>query len=260
MSECKWYIVKFMRDMRRREPRNVGIVVRQEGRWASRFFGEDPKTGQIDGRTLRSIGATADVYRSWAEYYRRKSTDLGWPDVDRLQRQRPHSFFVENGGVLLGAHDDLGLTLEQLFVELVGEPHHRETPADALRESVDEIFQRAHIVPTESPTVEARWEHGAELTEVSFDFGYTNGQLHLMDRLNAGAPNASMAARDFWARAQAARLGAGVQSFVVFYSSSSARDNRHLDEVLRPVENQAHAIDVDRPDAALEEISALLAH
>lgn len=261
MGDATWYVVKCVPDPRRREPRNVGVVLNASDRWASRFFAEDPETGNVDGRRLKGLGVDADVYKSWVDYYRRKSSSEGWEDVARLQRQRPHSFFTERGGYLLDDVTDLYGTLNQLFADIVGERQSRTDPTDALRAQVDAIFQRASITPVETPVVRASWGRRHEVfDDVEFDLGYTNGQLHLMDRINVSSPQASVTARDFWARAEAARRAGAADSFVAFYSSGSVSDPDHLDSVLRPLEDQAYVVDVDDPSQALSTIGNLMGH
>ena len=252
-----WFVIKFMSDLRRREPRNVGIALQTSEGLYLRFFGELPD-GRIDGRRLRVLGAPADVYRSWVEYLQRKAWAGEWADVLDVKGRRPRPFFVETGGRLLGEVDDPRRALDDLYDEYVSLDSGSDRVEDSLKRAVRELFQELSITPEQNVSVRARWDDAHALTEVPFHLRYVNGQPHLMQRVRLNSGNAESGAREIWARMVAARKAGSAHSFVAFYSSSECDDSERLDAVLAPLEAAAHTVNVDDGPEALKQLDALM--
>jgi hypothetical protein len=101
----EWVVAKYMPDLRRREPRNIGVVLRHGDQVLARVVGEKAD-GRIDGRILRGWGViSAENYRAWVAYWRHAL--LTTSDVrELLQPRADQDFVLERGGErLLGGED-----------------------------------------------------------------------------------------------------------------------------------------------------------
>lgn len=121
MATATWYLVRYTKDPLRREPRNVGIVVRtSDGQWLCRFLGRDHTSGKVDGRTLPlHLGIDVDIYRQWIEYFTSKMSDDAWNDALTLGKRRRYSYGVELGGHTHHTPADWAGYLNHLFTAMV---------------------------------------------------------------------------------------------------------------------------------------------
>ncbi|WP_435582316.1 hypothetical protein [Amycolatopsis thermoflava] len=265
MTAATWYLIRYMPDLLRREPRNVGIVLRVDSeRWLSRFAGEKPD-GSIDGRSVRPFGIRSDVYKTWVSYFRRKASDETWEDVERLRSTRVRNYFAEPGGEYVGSISSPEALLNELFSTLVDSQPAEVAAARALS-PVDEFFMRidrvlrhAEVIPQRNVEVSAKY--GNELDKVPFMYAYENGQKHLMDVVTThkNPREAARDARELRARVQGARDAGEATSFVAFYDRSLLPQN-DVEHILRPVEDLSHTIDVEREDEATQAVIDLMSH
>ncbi len=179
----EWLVVKYMHDLRRREPVNVGVILHTDGTSTFRFLGQR-SDGQIDGRRIKWAGSVR-TYKAWVEYWKR-TLATSEADVDALLKLVPSSnYLVEYGGErLLGTGDlDPSSFLDSLFGILVAQGPERTTlNVEQLSESVlnqvgiaDRVQRRAKF--------EVVSGSGA-LDSVYFDYRFDNGAVNLMQRLN----------------------------------------------------------------------------
>lgn len=255
MSTATWFLIQYMPDLRRQEPRNVGVVLEADGRWTWRFVAQRMAgEGTINGRQLpRDI--TAARMRSWVDYFIRKARDDAWDDVLRLAHGRPREMSAHLGGTIADVFDPTA-EVENLFLELVTDPSREVVgPAELLRNAVDRILSSAAVLPTADYEVPAVFDDIP--STVTFDLGYKNGQLHLMNRLLLGkqAPNH---ARELWARMRGAREAESAQSFFVFYNSQAAPSDDLLEQSVGILDEQAHTLDVKDEPSATETLKAVL--
>jgi hypothetical protein len=134
----QWLVARYVRDLRRMEPRNVGVVLIQHGRAYSKFLGENPD-GTIDGRKARRVAAL-DVYKEWVDHWKREVAEA--PNVERLtERQGADSYYLDRGGFAWFAGEDHEprAFLDRLFNELVAPPSVEDVP-DRAAISVGSVF------------------------------------------------------------------------------------------------------------------------
>jgi hypothetical protein len=259
-----WYLVKHVPDLRRREPRNVGLLLKTPEGWLTRFVGEGTN-GSIDGRKLPHSTINTEVYKTWVDYFRRKASDDGWSDVERMQRRKGSNYVAELGGHLIEEQASWDDVLNRLYADLVdtdqSRRESRETPLDHLLNGVEHVFGAAGIVAEREVRVDAQFDPGGVLTTVPFRFSFVNGQQHLMDVVHEHVKleQAAAEARELRARVDAARLAGVARSFVAFYASSIV-PAEEIDQILLPVEEVSHVVDVDRPDDAVDTMQELAAH
>lgn len=258
-----WYLVRYMPDLQRREPRNIGLVLRTaDGTWLSKFVGQRPD-GVIDSRSLRTYAIHAEVYKTWVTYFARKANDDSWCDVARRQAARSTNYVVEPGGEYLGTVTSWQSLLEELYAELVdrGVPARPrpEKVLDKLVARVDHVLDLADVAPQRAVIVEAKF--GDELDEVPFRYSYTNGQVHLMDLVTSKKNPAEAArdARELRARVQGARDAGSARSFVAFYDRMTLPESE-LEHILRPVEGLSRTVDVADETEATVTIRSLMTH
>lgn len=258
-SFAEWHLIQFTPDMRRREPRNIGVAATDGTAWHLRLFGVDEGTNGVDGRSLRKLQLTRDDYLRWVEYY---STLIGEGQIERIrqsQRRRPTEFRLVNGG-----ESELKESLVEFTGRLYGElvddaPTASESHARTLQLNVERVLTTAHVTASADVVIPGKWDSGA-VDEIPFNYSYTNGRLHLMDRLQlhqTSLEQSKMLARDFNARAHAVIEAGSAGSFVAFYSQSVV-DQLGTDSVLAPLWQVAHIVDVDDIHGAAEDLSGYI--
>lgn len=251
----KWHLIKYMADPRRREPRNVGLALETPNGWLLKFVGEE-KAGLINGQKIRSIHLQKDVYTSWVEYYRRKAVSNRWNDVEQLNVNKPGNFFTELAGEIFETDETATALLQRLYSELVEEPKQL-SPSERFHAKIRQVFELAQIEPQEHIRVPAKWTDSGEKVDVEFDFGYQNGQLHVMDAVSISRMTSVL---DFKARLDAVERAGRIRSFVAFCSYSQVEDAGRLEEVLRPLEKGARTIDVDNTQNAADTLVSIMGH
>lgn len=258
-----WYLVRHVPDLKRREPRNIGLLLNTPEGWFTRFMGEEP-SGAINGRKLPHSTINTEVYKTWVDYFRRKAAQDDWDAVERLQRSRRGNYYAELGGHV--AHADVAwpIMLERLYAELVDDEAARRKPArestlDYLTHGVDLVMDAAGLVPQREVQVLAKFETGT--TTVPFRYSFVNGQQHLMDVVHhhSKPDQAAADARELRARVDAAMRAGAATSFIAFYASSLLADDL-TEDILRPVEKVSNTIDIDDVDDATGKLRSLTTH
>lgn len=263
-----WYLVRHVPDLRRKEPRNVGVVLSSPDGWQSRFLGEND-AGEIETKQLRPYrDINLDVYRSWISYFKRKASDDRWRDVERLQSKRRSNYYAELGGQEFDTQEPIESLLDRLYLDLVVPPGTTADSgaptagtnriADRLREGARRIFRATGVTPLENTQVSGKF--GDRSIPINFGFRYDNGQPHLMDIAvhRQKIEHAAADARELSARMLAAREADVASSFLAFYSSTDFPADR-LEEIIVPLEEVAHCIDISGEKEA-EETFARITH
>ncbi len=173
----EWLLAKYMPDLRRREPRNVGVVVFADARAVMRFRGMRPD-GSVDGRAAPV--AAVEVYKGWIEYWQYLAGVTTDPD-EWCRHRSFENYWMERGGELLaGDIDEPGVLLEHLYRELV------EDVADVewrLADRVEAILQQAEL--TYDVSFRRPYRVIAEDTgeTYSYPYGYENGHRVIAERI-----------------------------------------------------------------------------
>lgn len=138
--EATWHLIQYTADMRRKEPRNVGVAVEVDGQWAVRMFAVDPLSRSVDGRALRKFGLSKEGYSAWVEYYTDMILAGRWERILRVQQRRASEFRLTVGGHMraTGSANDVAT---RLFADLVHRSEeHSEPRAHVLRSNVEQVF------------------------------------------------------------------------------------------------------------------------
>lgn len=245
---AEWFLIQYTADLRKHEPRNVGIALTAGDEWHLRFRGED-HNGKIHGHQIRGLGLSKDIYASWVDYFRRKARSNQWQTAMTLQSRKPSNFSVVSGGIILEQQGRWEFEASKLFTELVPQP---ERSANSTLDLAHAVFRTAGIDPAENVILPGRWEPDGAQVDIEFNFGL--GKQSLMP-LEAVSPTVGSIMR-FKAQIDAITRVATPKVIIAMMPLSRIDRDRH-DELLRPVERSAHVLDLDRSDAS-EELLAVI--
>jgi len=176
----KWFVAKYIPDMRRREPINVGVVVDLGGPRLYRFLGQR-HDGSIDGRRLRWAGSS-DNYRAWLNYW--VASLQSGEQLDRLcvAHHIDSNYYLEPAGERLAGPEVDGETLlDDLYSALVEESPDRDTLSIARLS--DDALSSAGIRELVRTDFRYRVETEGVEDDVAFDYRYDNGAINLMQRV-----------------------------------------------------------------------------
>ncbi len=201
MTTPRYVLAKYVPNLLRFEPRNIGVIVWSPDAILARFAGEKPGVpGEIDGRTIPSFITSPSAYRQWVRYWRAtiNKTEIprpGGPPVPRtspdfietLKTSGRGEFLVTDGGFLLDEIPvgNLSELADYLFTTLVEVPSIVVEVAD---QSLDEVCEsligetrlaedknlvRGYSLecPIKSPRSENLFEN------FKFSYGYKNGEI-----------------------------------------------------------------------------------
>jgi hypothetical protein len=147
-----YLIAKYVQDLSRNEPRNIGVIAYDGSRAVARFDGEDDAE-RVDLRRVRHRITGSRTYLAWVEYWRRALREPGILDrsikgappgdstvIDRLLEVPGGDFYLEPGGTILfdASRPELRETVDELFTRLVREDE-QPTPPDLRKKSRDAL-------------------------------------------------------------------------------------------------------------------------
>lgn len=251
--QAKWYLVKYMSDPFKAEPKNVGVVVRGEDASAARFAGE--QDGEFDGRRAKGVVASPDVLRSWIKYLRRHLERNTFDEALSVLNSRSlDNYFVEPRGVLLNLSEekDIPSAVDALYADLVS--YYREPVEASLDAKVDDILFRRLVVPAEHAierdVVYDVVVRGGGVRTIDFDYRYIDGETVLMDKLSLLGAEAIIEQRinDLMFRIEHA-YNAYSNNFLTMVDTSQAT-SRKTEDRIRVVEKYSDIVDVRDSAAA----------
>ena len=112
--KVEYWLARYVPDLLRNEPRNVGVLVRRGKEVAARFVGEDDDL-ELDQRKLGRF-PFPEVYTEWVRFWRRKL-----PSGDLSQAGGYH-YRLEFGGYVTDTEpDSVQVVADFLFARLVGD-------------------------------------------------------------------------------------------------------------------------------------------
>ncbi|QIK82652.1 hypothetical protein [Sanguibacter sp. HDW7] len=243
------FAIKHISDHLRREPRNVGVIVRDDSGIESRFLGER-QDGTIDGRRVQM---PRDIYRRWINYYRHQIGDRKDGDIARLKARRPLEFYPDLVATL---HErvDLASALEEMYPKIVSGAA-TTTGRTQLEIAVDRVFSQLGVMP--SREVEVAGLVGGETFVCEFEYAVQGAKPWLMDRitLHGGTKVARRNVNDFAFRARAVHESTSGAELAAFVDTSQLRV---AEEHLVVVEQYAAVIDLADGFAAADRVGELL--
>ena len=241
----QWLVAKYMEDLRRREPRNVGVVLFVEGQVHQRFVGQR-EDGSIDGRRAKFPSSLA-TYKAWVDYWLRTLDESGEDSLDRglLEQSTDQNYFLEIGGRTMADRSDADPTtlLDELYRQLVEEPPQPDE-TQPVGTIAKRLFAQLGIANDVKQNVEVKTTIRDKVDVVTFDYEYINGARHLMRNVRF-TPTWTQLHAAVWSF-EAAHKADSASQFVAFARPEEATDERQF-ELL---ERFAHVVDVDAESAA----------
>jgi hypothetical protein len=263
---ARWLVAKYIPDLRRREPMNVGVILVMPDGSAHGRFRAMRDDGGLDGRSARWARST-DNYRAHVDYWR-YIAEQGFADGAQLERAvmplGDESYFLDLGGERLsGAQEaiDPDAFLDRLYAELV----EGETP-DRTSLSVTELAEQTlgqlHLphdaVIQRDFRIESVMGDGAT-DAVIFDYRFDNGAVHLIrnvplsfaDQRSWDAVHATL-----WSFDQAATHDLHqAQNYIGFVKPREA--DSELSGQIDVLRSKATVIDVSEPELAAGELAEI---
>jgi hypothetical protein len=137
MDAPRFLVAKYVPDVFRNEPRNIGIILWAPEITLARFAGERiDSPGKVDDQDIPSFVASPEAYRQWVRYWRREVTKpvirpaTGGPGVprtspaclDALRQTGPGNFLLCDGGTFGDPIpiSEIPAVADRLFAECVG--------------------------------------------------------------------------------------------------------------------------------------------
>jgi len=156
MMPVRYLVAKYLPDLRRMEPRNIGVIVWSGGEVAARFLAErSEQSGEVDGRSVPGFITSLSAYKQWVHFWRNQLEKTairpleGGEAVPRsssdfltvLSSTSKGNFHLVESGMLLDAVDvgELPQVADYLFSSLVEESMTAEEPRDP---SLEDLCQR----------------------------------------------------------------------------------------------------------------------
>jgi hypothetical protein len=139
-------VAKYIRDPRRWEPINVGVVVVRDGEAQARFIGER-EPGAIDRRRLRYLVGDTEVFSEWVRYWRGALAEGAEGAAQILERTTPNYWVAEQGEVWFDGEDlPIDEVVRRYFGELVlRSEDESDAAAPQLKERVEQVLEHAEL-------------------------------------------------------------------------------------------------------------------
>lgn len=164
MGRSTYLIAKFVPDLFRNEPINIGVIVWIDGAVASKFIAEDDN-GDIDGRHLpKEIKNHTPVYKQWVEAWQKwtardRLSPLGKSEsflkgdsrfLEALQTTGHGNYVLESGGEILEEvrAENISEVVSHLFGRLVSLPDKEEVQKSA-KDFRNELISDASLLMDE---------------------------------------------------------------------------------------------------------------
>lgn len=134
VMQARYWIVQYIDDLFRNEPKNIGVVAEMDNVIDARFFGEDD-SNNIDGRKIREL-SYPDVYRQWVNYWRDEIRNSNTDAI--VKNSGSHYRVIEAGKVSDVGHDSIASVLDYLFNLLIDRGGFKK--ALSLEDETDDII------------------------------------------------------------------------------------------------------------------------
>ncbi|MDR3661300.1 MAG: hypothetical protein P4L86_13075 [Mycobacterium sp.] len=178
-----WYVCKYVSDLMRDEPRNLGVIVHDDaGELRFRFVGERAD-GVVDGRRAQSWVNSIDTYKLWVKHWKKLACVDGALKVEP-RRIDDNYYLSHRMASVMDADSNLPIDdlANQLFASLVS--GHQEL-VETLKDQVQVAFQRLDVVDRIKTDTDVIVKVGDVLDTLRFDYQYkSESTTALMERIN----------------------------------------------------------------------------
>lgn len=194
MTNPRYFLAKYIPDLARIEPRNVGVILWSPHGTVARFAAEKAgRPGEVDGRSTAQFGiVSTDSYRQWIEFWRCELDKTSISPIpcgppaskdcpqflDALASFNRGNFVLAEGGFLLEAISpgQMNDALNDLYQRLVEPTSADEARDHDLNELCDRLLAKTRI--DHDPYFKKRYEIPCQVgrgVEERFEFSYAYG-------------------------------------------------------------------------------------
>jgi len=269
MKPPTYLIAKYIPDLSRMEPRNIGVVAWANGDLAARFIGQKTQqASEVDGRSIPSFVTDSYAYRQWIGFWveetsgkticdLRSGKEFSAEEPDCLMALKEtgrDNFILEDGGFLLDelpAGETVSDLANYLFETLVSQETHLLTFAKdaALQEASERILTRSGLPETKGFISDYRIKRkvGKFEDELKFSHAFMNGSLSLFQKVTLSKNHETLEKNvqsTAWKFEQAAKL--------------ESLDPSHEFSLIYAAEDRLGDPSVERAVSLLEEVSTVV--
>jgi hypothetical protein len=163
MNTTKYLLAKYIPDMHRFEPRNIGVIVWSPLGIEARFLAENAqRPGEVDGRSIPAFVTSDSAYKQWVRYWREALSSasirpIGGSEIipasspaffEALQKTSKGNFVIADAGNVLDEvrESDLAAVANQLYSQLVLETAPpEEAPDRSFEDRCDELLVKTRL-------------------------------------------------------------------------------------------------------------------
>jgi hypothetical protein len=265
-----YFIAKYVDDLARNEPDNVGILASDGERIVARFDGEND-AGAIDLRKVRHRITGSHAYRAWVHYWReaiQNPASVGADEcstpvslLEQLVAADSRDFYLELGGTILLDADERSLeeTARELYEQIVREP---DPPSPmSLQEKSRQALAAAGAPMEDANRFRKQFTVDLDVDGVSVEhevsYAVMNGTWHYLQEMpfDPGKPRVSRKEASHCAFLFE-HAGWSKEDSLILYDGSDLSD--HSTGLLKMLESFAPVVDVDRLDDAAAQLHTSL--
>jgi hypothetical protein len=243
--KARWLVAKYLPDLRRREPDNVGVILLVNGGVHLRFVGE--RDGRLDGR--------ARSFQAWVDYWTHVATNTRFESLaSKLTAPLGDaSYFIEAGGErIFGDRTTPEEMLDDLYTTLIEPSSDRRSVG--VRRLAENVFGRLAIRDRIQTDVLLEIDDDA----LRFDYRHDGARPTLMQGVSlVNADDRSWDNVHRVAYELAKATGSAVVHQAIALVNPRAHD-KDLDRQLRVLMQHAEVVDVSNEAVAAGHLRGLL--
>lgn len=272
-----YLVAKYVDDLSRNEPINVGIVVYDGTEALVRFDGER-EDGRLDRRQIINRISGSKAYRAWVDYWRAVLADPAAADpnlrdvppgdvkaIEHLMSRPGRDFYLERGGTILMDADakTLAETRDDLFARLVRKPD-APTP-QSLRDKSKEALAAAGAKLDDEERfkeqVPVRLALDGMSVQQEVSYAVMNGDWHFLQEMPFDPGSARRSRKEANSCAFLFEHAADIKDGIVLYDGADIGEGQYsLLEMLMRYAKTVDVSDTDRAAGVLHERLALDEH
>lgn len=282
MSTTKYLVAKYVPDLQRMEPRNIGVVVWSPSGVEARFAAEKSNClGDVDGRSIPAYVNSPNTYRQWIKFWRAElkksetpvgavpsATFQGSPEfIEAFKLNSRGNFLLVDGGFLLDEidEDELPHLTDHLFTTLVGHGGAEEPRDLTLDEVCKELISEANL--HDDPRFYSRYRLNCPVgnTTEDFEFSYAYGndslqwlyqQVPLPKRKRQLRKNVHDSAWMF-EKVVAAQIVEPEQGAALVYVNEEEQEEPEVGKLLQVLNSVTRVLNLHDPDDAQRAFQSL---
>jgi hypothetical protein len=281
VKTARYVIAKYIPDLQRMEPRNIGVIVWSPHGVQARFMAErEARPGEIDGRRAPRFLTSVTAYRQWVNYWRTQLNSQALEPVNSSESvQRANHAFVDvliastHGNFVL---NDAGFVLDPVPAEELSdltnylystlvEDEGTDEPRDLTLDTIcDELISTAGL--KSDPHFHTRLSLDVELNQLGvfetleFSYGYKNGSIQrLYQRVPLAGSHTAIRKNVhdcawMFEKAIASRVVDKEQTAALVYLPEEESIEPSVESMLSVLRSETRIVNVENRPVALKEL------